>query len=33
MAASTVMSLPVMVLFLVLERYLAEGLSAGGVKG
>jgi multiple sugar transport system permease protein len=33
MAASTVMSLPVMVLFLSLERYLAEGLSAGGVKG
>jgi multiple sugar transport system permease protein len=33
MAASTVMSLPVMTLFLVLERYLAEGLSAGGVKG
>jgi multiple sugar transport system permease protein len=33
MAASTVMSLPVMVLFLALERYLAEGLSAGGVKG
>ncbi len=33
MAASVVMSLPVMFLFLVLERYLAEGLSAGGVKG
>jgi multiple sugar transport system permease protein len=33
MAASVVMSLPVMLLFLVLERYLAEGLSAGGVKG
>jgi len=33
MAASTVMSLPVMVLFLALERFLAEGLSAGGVKG
>ncbi len=33
MAASTVMSLPVMILFLALERYLAEGLSAGGVKG
>lgn len=33
MAASTVMSVPVMVLFLALERFLAEGLSAGGVKG
>lgn len=33
MAASTIMSLPVMFLFLALERYLAEGLSAGGVKG
>jgi multiple sugar transport system permease protein len=33
MAASVVISLPVMVLFLALERYLAEGLSAGGVKG
>ena len=33
MAASTVMTLPVMFLFLAMERYLAEGLSAGGVKG
>jgi multiple sugar transport system permease protein len=33
MAASTVMTLPVIVLFLALERYLAEGLAAGGVKG
>ncbi len=33
MAASVIMSLPVMLLFLALERYLAEGLSAGGVKG
>jgi multiple sugar transport system permease protein len=33
MAASVVISLPVMVLFLAMERYLAEGLSAGGVKG
>jgi multiple sugar transport system permease protein len=33
MAASTIMTLPVMILFLGLERYLAEGLSAGGVKG
>ena len=33
MAASTIMTLPVMVLFLGMERFLAEGLSAGGVKG
>jgi len=33
MAASTIMTLPVIVLFLALERFLAEGLSAGGVKG
>lgn len=33
MAASTIMTLPIMVLFLALERYLSEGLSAGGVKG
>lgn len=33
MAASTIMTLPVMFLFLGMERYLAEGLSAGGVKG
>lgn len=33
MAASTIMSLPVMVLFLALESFLAEGLAAGGVKG
>ena len=33
MAASVVMSLPVMILFLAMERYLAEGLAAGGVKG
>jgi len=33
MAASVVMSLPIMILFLAMERYLAEGLSAGGVKG
>ena len=33
MAASTVMTLPVIILFLALERYLAEGLAAGGVKG
>ncbi len=33
MAASTIMTLPVIVLFLALERYLTEGLAAGGVKG
>ena len=33
MAASTIMTLPVIVLFLAFERFLAEGLTAGGVKG
>ncbi|HFD38665.1 MAG TPA: carbohydrate ABC transporter permease [Anaerolineae bacterium] len=33
MAASTIATLPVIFLFLALERYLAEGLAAGGVKG
>jgi multiple sugar transport system permease protein len=33
MAASTIMTLPVVILFLALERFLAEGLAAGGVKG
>jgi len=33
MAASTIMTIPVMILFLAMERYLAEGLAAGGVKG
>ena len=33
MAASTIMTLPVIILFLALERFLEEGLSAGGVKG
>lgn len=33
MAASTIMTLPVVFLFLALERFLTEGLSAGGVKG
>ncbi len=33
MAASTIATLPVIFLFLTLERYLAEGLTAGGVKG
>jgi len=33
MAASTIMTMPVIVLFLSLERFLTEGLAAGGVKG
>ena len=33
MAASTIMSVPILVLFLALEKYLTEGLSSGGVKG
>ncbi len=33
MAASTIMTVPVVLLFLVLERFLEEGLTAGGVKG
>ncbi len=33
MAASTIMTIPVVFLFLALEKYLEEGLTAGGVKG
>jgi len=33
MAASTIMTVPVVILFLALERFLAEGLAAGAVKG
>ena len=33
MAASAVMTIPIIVLFLVFERFLEEGLVAGGVKG
>ncbi|HSG18951.1 MAG TPA: carbohydrate ABC transporter permease, partial [Anaerolineae bacterium] len=33
MAASTIMTIPIIVLFLGMERFLTEGLSAGGVKG
>ena len=33
MAASTIMTIPIVLLFLLLERYVAEGLTAGGVKG
>jgi multiple sugar transport system permease protein len=33
MAASTVMTIPVIALFLLFERFLEQGLVAGGVKG
>jgi multiple sugar transport system permease protein len=33
MAASTIMTIPVVVLFLALQRFLEEGLTAGSVKG
>jgi multiple sugar transport system permease protein len=33
MAASTVMTLPIVLLFLTFERFLEQGLVAGGVKG
>ncbi len=33
MAASTIMTIPVVILFLALQRFLEEGLTAGGVKG
>jgi multiple sugar transport system permease protein len=33
MAASTIMTLPVIILFLAFERFLEEGLTAGSVKG
>ena len=33
MAASTIMTIPVVLLFLALEKYLTAGLTAGGVKG
>lgn len=33
MAASTIMTVPIIILFLAFERFLAEGLTAGGVKG
>jgi multiple sugar transport system permease protein len=33
MAASTIMTMPIIILFLALERFLSEGLTAGGVKG
>ncbi len=33
MAASTIMTIPIVLLFLAMERFLTEGLTAGGVKG
>ncbi|MCB2178315.1 carbohydrate ABC transporter permease [bacterium] len=33
MAASSIMTIPVIILFLAFERYLEQGLTAGGVKG
>ena len=33
MAASVIMTLPVVFLFLILEKFLEQGLVAGGVKG
>lgn len=33
MAASTIMTLPIVILFLAMERYLEQGLVSGGVKG
>ncbi len=33
MAASVLMTLPVIILFLLFERHLIQGLTAGGVKG
>ena len=33
MAASTIMTVPIITLFLIMQRFLEEGLTAGGVKG
>ncbi len=33
MAGSVVISLPIIVFFFLAERFLTEGLTAGGVKG
>ena len=33
MAGSVVMSLPIILLFFLAERFLTEGLTTGGVKG
>ena len=33
MAASTIMTIPIIILFLAFEKYLSQGLTAGSVKG
>jgi len=33
MAASVIITVPIIVLFLAFEKYLEQGLVAGGVKG
>jgi multiple sugar transport system permease protein len=33
MAASTIMTIPVVILFLTMQKFLEKGLTAGGVKG
>ncbi len=33
MAAAVIATVPIVVLFLVLEKYLVRGLTAGGIKG
>ncbi len=33
MAASTIMTIPIIILFLAFEKYLEQGLTSGGVKG
>ena len=33
MAASTIMTIPIVLLFLIFERFMEQGLVAGGVKG
>lgn len=33
MAASTIMTIPIITLFLIMQRFLEEGLTSGGVKG
>lgn len=33
MAASTIITIPIIALFLLFERFLTEGLAAGAVKG